>query len=1293
MTKIIPSSGPRTGSLLNDVLNQTGPTNSKKLTILLNSGPPYHLSSAHNIFTPDTPGYGPFAVSNSSAVYGSIVTINAVVNDAVGGTYTLIIKAVDGSIVGTKTGTISSNPEIITMLTTAGGLGPYTTSLSVSGLPDKVGPIINVNTGTSVIVNPNVYNTNSVGIAINAITTATSSGIVIGVGGYVDGNNQAYAVKMQGSVAMRYINGIPAKAQYGYILWPIQGSTTDLLNYYYSSGPMTAMAWSNTLGKYVAVGYGETPAPRGPQYGLYYANQPMYSISTDGLTWSRPAAINDIANPVPMRPTSVTWSENLGLFVIVGYTSDNPPISTYNYNTKFLPASSHSVDGVTWSPPMPIADVTTNPLPITVTNVKPTIIIPPPKVQLNSIAWSPTLNIFVAVGTKTAYYQSNVLDRLPTANQFPIYTYSTDGVTWNPVANMKIDLPSTRSMASCGMSSVIWSNFHGLFIAVGGSTYNESCYSFSSDGKNWSKVYFIYDGTTEYGTATSRLDSIAVNSTGLIVATGISRLGYPCYAYSVDGKNWSTLINLATTDYNYGHPTSSKTLVASDGNLGFTMIYTPTEPAKYGSRADITAIGPETLSPIVSYGSFTASPNPVGNGESTTINAVVNNAGRLGYTWTITGSDGSILTAYGDLPDSGESQQIASATFIASILKSPYNVSFRLNGLEAQDGMTIQVAPPSYGDFTVAPNSIYNGNIATVSATAICSKGLSYSLIVTGADGTIALNKSGTITTNPQTVIETFTASILSSPYTPTFTLYGVPALNPNIGKLITVQQPSYGAFTASNPPVYTGNSVTVSAGAAHAIGLTYTLSVIGSDKTSVINKTGIISSDPQTITETFTSDILKSPYTSSFVIMNVKGLTANTGPVINVISPSYGSTFMADKSSVSNGDVVTVSADVVHAVGQTYTLKVLDKNGSFAINQQGTITADPQTVTGKFTASFLNGPYTSSFSIPCLPVKAGPQISLIPPSYGDFTASPSSPISNTSISTVNATVNGSIGQGYLLVVKDKSGANVINKTGIIASNPQTITDSFIALYSNGPYTSVFTVNGLQPKNGPQISVIPPSYGDFTASPSSPMQNNTTSTVNATVMGSIGQRYQLAVLDKNGSYPINQSGIITSDPQTITGAFTALYLNGPYVSIFTVNGLPQKNGPIITVTPVVPTEAEIVMSNFPKLIELNVAYTGKFSPIEVLLSKKLPYAVSYTVSEFSSLTVNNTYPYHQTRILFLLNQGGVGSPVTGFNTYPFILNIMDLTSGNILGSIPGKINVFPIGTTGLTGLRSYQCTY
>ena len=252
-----------------------------------------------------------------------------------------------------------------------------------------------------------------VGLAPNTVTYAAAAtystdgstwSTVANMNGATDNAGQMFAVTY-GNSKFVAVGQIGSNYSYATSTDGITWSTPGIL---YSSGVfgvMNGVAWSPTLGLFVAVG----------QNG---SNLSSYSTSPDGVTWSAPATFGGSALSAFFY--SVTWSSALNLFVAVGATNAS----------NGVPVAAYSSNGTTWSVPALMNGFNTTPF----------------QIKMQGVAINNT-GLCISVGSRLA-------------GGLGYYSTSTDGINWTT--------PTTLAALNGG-TNFIAVNGANVFVATTGS--------------------------------------------------------------------------------------------------------------------------------------------------------------------------------------------------------------------------------------------------------------------------------------------------------------------------------------------------------------------------------------------------------------------------------------------------------------------------------------------------------------------------------------------------------------------------------------------------------------------------------------------------------------------------------------------------------------------------------------------------------------------------------------------------------------------------------------------------------
>jgi len=202
-------------------------------------------------------------------------------------------------------------------------------------------------------------------------------------------------------------------------------------------------------------------------------------------------------------------------------------------------------------------------------------------VTLNSVAYSASLNIFVAVGYNGANY--------------PVFATSTDGSTWTTPALMN------GSTTIAYLRAVSFT--YGIFIAVGFNNSTMPVYATSANGTSWTTP-------ASWGTIADNgaARAIAVNSSGKMVVVGANSMGEPVFSTSVNGTSWTTMARMngsttAATMRSVAVNSAGKFVAVGYDNSSYPVFATSTDGSTWTTPATINGTTTVTYMFSVAYSS------------------------------------------------------------------------------------------------------------------------------------------------------------------------------------------------------------------------------------------------------------------------------------------------------------------------------------------------------------------------------------------------------------------------------------------------------------------------------------------------------------------------------------------------------------------------------------------------------------------------------------------------------------------------------------------------------------------
>ena len=273
------------------------------------------------------------------------------------------------------------------------------------------------------------------------------------------------------------------------------------------AGSWRRVAWSETLGLLVAVGYG----------GNYVMTSP------DGITWTaQTPAANNIWE-------GVAWSPSLGLFAAVSRDGTGDRVMT-------------SPDGVIWTSQVSAADN-----------------------DWYGIAWSPDLSLFVAVAASAAANQvmtstdgitwssetlsSALWKDIVWADTLGLFVAVSENSVTNDIATSPDGVAWTvRSKTSNeGLYDIAWSHELGLLVAIG-----NNCIYTSSNGTNWTRVSTLTASSRAIAWSKELRMFLVIDTSGTV------------NQWSGDGTTWSSATGIGGTSIVWANTISQFVAVATN---------------------------------------------------------------------------------------------------------------------------------------------------------------------------------------------------------------------------------------------------------------------------------------------------------------------------------------------------------------------------------------------------------------------------------------------------------------------------------------------------------------------------------------------------------------------------------------------------------------------------------------------------------------------------------------------------------------------------------------------------------
>lgn len=282
--------------------------------------------------------------------------------------------------------------------------------------------------------------------------------------------------------------------------------------------------------------------------------------SPDGITWT------GRTGPTSQPYSSVAWSPYLQLFAAVPGNSGSTTIATspdgVTWTAQTNPGTAQAWSDIIWVPQLGLfiassSSITTTSIMTSADGVtwtlRTTI-----SIALVSLAWSPQLNLIVALGG------------------VGFSVYSENGTTWKSFAN-----------ANASANALVWSDTLSLFVG----TLNTSMV-YSADGFIWSVFNFP-------STAPNMVGIVWVSQLGLFVSVGAAGIGSAGVATSTDGMNWTLSNAISSSDWSgVCYSASQNKFVAVSQNGTNEVMYISPSSISASSQIAVGSVQSQRLSVI-----------------------------------------------------------------------------------------------------------------------------------------------------------------------------------------------------------------------------------------------------------------------------------------------------------------------------------------------------------------------------------------------------------------------------------------------------------------------------------------------------------------------------------------------------------------------------------------------------------------------------------------------------------------------------------------------------------------------
>ena len=673
-----------------------------------------------------------------------------------------------------------------------------------------------------------------------------------------------------------------------------------------------------------------------------------------------------------------------------------------------------------------------------------------------------------------------------------------------------------------------------------------------------------YGGDSNFLSSTSAGVSVTVNSqatttsltaspnplpTGqtLTLTATVQGTGSTTPGGTVSFMNGSTLLGTATLNSS-GVATLTTSSLAT-GTFSLTAQYAGNANFLSSTSAGVSV----TVSSQATTTSLTASPNPVGNGQTLTLTADVQGTGSTTPGGTVSFLSGSTLLGTATLNSSG----VATLT-TTSLAAGTYSLTAQYAGnanFLASTSAAVSVTVSGQAtttSLTASPNPVATGQTLTLTATVQGTSSTVPGGAVSFMNGSTLL---GTATLNPSGVATLTTTSLATGTYSLTAQYSGNANFlaSTSAGVSVTVNgQATTTSLTASPNPVASGQTLTLTAtvqgtGSTVPGGTVNFLSGSTPLGTAPVNSSGVATLTITTLAVGTYS--LTAQYSGNANFLS----STSAGVSVTVNGQATTTSLTASPNPVATGQTLTLTA-AVHGTGSTApggTVSFLSGStllGTATLNSSGVATLTNSSLgAGNYslTAQYSGNASSLSSSSAAVSVTVNSQATTT-----SLTASPN-PVATGQTLTLTAAVQGTGSTAPGGTISFLSGSTLLGTAALNSSGVATLTNSSLGA-GNYSLTAQYSGNAsFLSSTSAAVSVTVSSQAtttSLTASPN-PVATGQTLTLTAAVQGTgitvpTGGVSFMSGSTLLGTAPLNSSGVATLTTTSLaagTYSLTALY--------------------------------------------------------------------------------------------------------------------------------------------------------